>query len=193
MPVFCVSEARSCRDAWNIPSFGPNQAVNGRQSGFRTFASAQGLCEVTKMYLAPEIQNYSYSFTRNERARDVLLIQAWNEIDRRNRAWEFSEVVSRKYVKGPWIVYRAESSSSNGIAVVRRRPNSAVSRTWPTPILYNKYYAPYTRTVRKVHALAAVRRCYASLCIKVAHSHQSTNFSNGPRSCSAILKRVLLK
>jgi hypothetical protein len=31
------------------------------------------------------------------------------------------------------------------------------------------------------------------LCITAAHCRQSTNFSNGPRSCSAILKRVLLK
>jgi hypothetical protein len=29
--------------------------------------------------------------------------------------------------------------------------------------------------------------------ITVAHCRQSTNFSNGPRSCSAILKRALLK
>jgi hypothetical protein len=29
--------------------------------------------------------------------------------------------------------------------------------------------------------------------ITAAHCHQSTNFSNGPRSCSAILKRFLLK
>jgi hypothetical protein len=35
--------------------------------------------------------------------------------------------------------------------------------------------------------------CYASLCITAAHYRQSTNFLNGPRSCSAILKRVLLK
>jgi hypothetical protein len=32
--------------------------------------------------------------------------------------------------------------------------------------------------------------CYASLCTTAAHCRQSTNFSNGPRSRSAILKRV---
>jgi hypothetical protein len=34
---------------------------------------------------------------------------------------------------------------------------------------------------------------YASLCITAAHYRQSTNFSKGPRSSSAILKRALLK
>jgi hypothetical protein len=38
-----------------------------------------------------------------------------------------------------------------------------------------------------------VSRCYASLGITAARYRQSTNFSNGSRSCSAILKRVLLK
>jgi hypothetical protein len=35
--------------------------------------------------------------------------------------------------------------------------------------------------------------CYASLCITVAYCVQSPKFSNGRRSCSAILKRALLK
>jgi hypothetical protein len=35
--------------------------------------------------------------------------------------------------------------------------------------------------------------CYASFCITAAHRRQSTYFSNGPRSCSVILKRILLK
>jgi hypothetical protein len=33
--------------------------------------------------------------------------------------------------------------------------------------------------------------CYASLCITAAHYRQSTNFLNGPRSCSAILKKKI--
>jgi hypothetical protein len=37
-----------------------------------------------------------------------------------------------------------------------------------------------TRVVWKVHRLAVVHRCYASLCITAAHYRQSTNFSNGP-------------
>jgi hypothetical protein len=50
----------------------------------------------------------------------------------------------------------------------------------------------YTRAVWKVCGLSAVR-CYAEGNITVVNCCQSTNFSNGPRSCSAILKRVLLK
>jgi len=35
----------------------------------------------------------------------------------------------------------------------------------------------------------ALLLCCYSYCITAAHCRQSTNFSNGPRSCSAILKR----
>jgi hypothetical protein len=35
--------------------------------------------------------------------------------------------------------------------------------------------------------------CYASNCMTAAHCRQSTKFSNGSRSCSVILKSVLLK
>jgi hypothetical protein len=51
----------------------------------------------------------------------------------------------------------------------------------------------YMRAVWKVHGLAAVRRCFAEGGIIAAHCHQSTNFSNSPRICSVIIKRVLLK
>jgi hypothetical protein len=51
----------------------------------------------------------------------------------------------------------------------------------------------YTRSVWKVRGLMAVYCCDAEGGITVAHCPQFTNFSNGPRSCSAILKRVLLK
>jgi hypothetical protein len=44
--------------------------------------------------------------------------------------------------------------------------------------------------VWKVCGLGVVRRCYAGGRITAAHCRQSTNFSNGPRSCSAILKRL---
>jgi hypothetical protein len=44
----------------------------------------------------------------------------------------------------------------------------------------------YTRAVWKVRGLAAVRRCYASLCLTAAHCSQSTYFSNGPRICCCI-------
>jgi hypothetical protein len=44
----------------------------------------------------------------------------------------------------------------------------------------------YTRAVCKVRVLAAVCRCFTE-------GRGSTNLSNGPRICSAILERVLLK
>jgi len=43
------------------------------------------------------------------------------------------------------------------------------------------------RAVQKVRGMAAMHRCYAEGDITVAHCCQSTNFSNGPRSCSAII------
>jgi hypothetical protein len=55
------------------------------------------------------------------------------------------------------------------------------------------HHAKYTRAVWKVRGLTALRRCYAEGGITTAYCRQSTNFSNGPRICSAILKRVLLK
>jgi hypothetical protein len=60
-------------------------------------------------------------------------------------------------------------------------------------VLYAFLISLYTRAVWKVLGLAVVRHCYASLCITAAYFRQSTNFSNGLRSCSAILKKGSLK
>jgi hypothetical protein len=64
-----------------------------------------------------------------------------------------------------------------------------------SPISYSLILSPliFTRSVWKFRGLVADRRCYAEGGITAAHCRQSTNFSDcPPRSCSAILKWVLL-
>jgi hypothetical protein len=67
-----------------------------------------------------------------------------------------------------------------------------------------RFYFSYTRAVCKVRGLAAARRCYAegglTLLLRVGtlwrcgdglffEKDESTTFSNGPRSCTVLLKR----
>jgi hypothetical protein len=76
-----------------------------------------------------------------------------------------------------------------------RRPRLESSPPWKPQILIYTYLPIYEGRLKSswTGGIAPLLCCYASFCIRAAHCRQSTKFSNGPRSYSAILKRVLLK